>query len=178
MSRARLPLRHVALVATLGIPLAPAGAQTAASPPIASVPRTTPVRGTVRDGGRQPIAGATVLLVAPNGAGVAAATDAAGGFVVSALGPGRHTLRVRALGYGPASRGVDVGDAPVLLDVDLRATATLTPVMVVGTAAGRRADPHLGSADVLTSVSVVAGEQIAREQVEFNALFPLEIDRM
>jgi iron complex outermembrane receptor protein len=62
---------------------------------------------------------------------------------------------------------VDVADAPVVVDVDLRATASLTPVTVVGTADGRGADLHLGSADVLTSVSVVAGEQIAREQVEF-----------
>jgi hypothetical protein len=80
---------------------------------------TPAVRGVVRDGGRQPIAGATVLLVSPAGARVAATTDAAGGFALAPSTRGRHALRVRALGYGAATRDVTVADAPVVVDVDL-----------------------------------------------------------
>lgn len=69
------------------------------------------VRGVVVDvlSGR-PVPSAEAAL---SGSSVLAATDAAGSFRLRGIEPGRHTLRVRAPGYAPATRDVTVENGRV-----------------------------------------------------------------
>jgi iron complex outermembrane receptor protein len=80
-------------------------------------------------------------------------------------------LEVRALGYRPLARELVVGGpagdgAADVLELRLGRSRTLTPVTVIGAAAGA-GRAHPGAADVLTSVSVLGAEQVARENVQF-----------
>lgn len=70
--------------------------------------RTTSVtspalQGRVRDHALAPVAGASVAVT---GTGLAATTDAAGGFVLRGLDPGTHTLRVQAAGHPVQERAI------------------------------------------------------------------------
>lgn len=71
------------------------------------------VRGVVRTGSGEPVAGAAVT--AP-GARITARTDAEGGFQIE-LSPGSHTLRISHPGYADLSWPVEVGTTPVSLDL-------------------------------------------------------------
>lgn len=173
-SAARRPVhpgvRSGALVTLVAAAL-PAAAR--AQEPSAPLPAPTAaatrgeVRGVVRDSAGARVSGARVTLVDLGGREAGATTDAAGAFAIVAPGPGRHVLRVRALGYRPAAREVDVGAGGLAaLTVVLDPTRVLAPVTVVG-AGGAERQGHPGSTDVLTSVSVLSGEQVARENVQF-----------
>ena len=60
------------------------------------------VVGRVTDGDGRPVPGATVRVLAPDGAGPAATrTENTGGFQLASLAPGSYRLRVERVGYAP-----------------------------------------------------------------------------
>ena len=86
--------------------LAAAAALGATAPPLAAQDNTGVIQGTVVDAGsRRPIVNAQVYL---QGTQVGAQTNASGQYRIVSVSPGRRDVRVRMIGYGPASRMVDV----------------------------------------------------------------------
>lgn len=133
--------------------------------------RTAPTRpivsGRVVDTAGTALQGAAVVLADAEGREALAESDGEGRFAVPARGRGRHVLTVSALGYRIVSRPVDVGRESVTVpDLVLRPRPTQAPVIVIGR--GDAGDArHLAAADMLSVVSVMTGEQVAREQVDF-----------
>ncbi len=167
-----------ALAAPAGVALSAVAAPARAQAPGPAAPAANPaprglVRGVVRDRAGARVPNARVTLADLGGRQAHAETDALGAFTLPAPGLGRHTLQVRALGFQPAAREVDVGpagaggdSADAALVVVVERSRVLAPVTVIG-AAGADRGGHPGSTDVLTSVSVLSGEQVARENVQF-----------
>ncbi|MFN8803386.1 MAG: TonB-dependent receptor [Gemmatimonas sp.] len=153
----------VAAAATAAAP-APAYAQTAPSP-VAGISGLT-IRGQVVDPDGKPIVGAELRLTDPNGRLVLGRTAAEGRFAIEAPGLGRFTLQARAIGFVAAVLDVTVptGDAPVRLR--LVRQQQLSTVQVIGGTTGSR-DLHPGADALLGAVSVLGGDQIARENVAF-----------
>ena len=93
----------------------------------------TDLRGVVSDSASHAPIGAAEIGVSRNGQVVAATqTDAFGRYVVHDLDDGTYTVRVRFIGFAPASRTVVIGNkAPVILNISLlETTVTLTAVEV------------------------------------------------
>jgi iron complex outermembrane receptor protein len=140
-----------------------AGGQSAAA---AVTPSRLAVRGAVRTTADRPVADAIVRLTDPNGRVVSARTDSAGRFEVAVPGSGSYTLQVRAVGYAVTTLDITARTAAAPVTVRLQPQPQLAPVQVIGT--GRaRATVHPGADALLGAVSVVSGEQIARENVAF-----------
>jgi outer membrane receptor protein involved in Fe transport len=114
-----------------------------------------------------PVASAQVATTDLNGRGASALTTSDGRFRLVVPGPGQYQLVVRALGFEPVTQSVRAGSATAPLEIRLVRAAQLQAVQVVGTGAAQtRLHP---SADALAgSVSVLTGEQIARENVAFS----------
>lgn len=94
-------------------------------------PGTATLNGRVRDVNGRPVGGARVAL---HGGGGVAVADREGVFRLSGLPAGTQTLEVRAIGFTPARRGVDLesnGVTTVTWDLDRRA-AELPTVTVLG----------------------------------------------
>jgi iron complex outermembrane receptor protein len=161
--------RPVALRYALLVPLLfAAGSSLRAQEPAAI---TTPagevvVRGLVRQPNGQPVVGADVRLTDPNGRSTPARTDADGRFAVTVPGAGRYALLVRALGYASAAQELAARANAAPLTITLQPQSRLAPVQVIGANAGSR-ELHPGADALLGAVSVLGGEQIARENVAF-----------
>ncbi len=125
------------------------------------------LRGSVTDSTGRAIAQALVRAADANGRSQSARSDAEGRFVLPLPGAGRYQLEIRAVGYVSENREVSWrGAASAPLTVALRASRALAPVQVIGTAV-TTASLHPAASDLAGSVSVLGGEQIAREQVGF-----------
>ena len=153
-----LGLRPLGLLVAL-LAATRADAQPAVSAPLA-------VRGRVVDSASSPVPDAVVSAADPNGRSVATRTDQQGRFVLALAGRGRYVVQVRALGFDAATQPINARspeDEPLL--VRLQRARALSAVQVVG--AGAQRTRQLSANDLAGSVSVLSGEQIAREQVSF-----------
>jgi RND superfamily putative drug exporter len=107
-------------VRTEAAPTGARGADTGAGP--AGTGANTAVHGFVRDVDGRPVEDAAVTLLSPGGGrrldGVTSLAD--GSFIVSAPAPGTYLLTVTASPYGARAQRVDVGDEPLVHDVELR----------------------------------------------------------
>jgi protocatechuate 3,4-dioxygenase beta subunit len=92
------------------------------------------IRGTVRDGGGSPVAGADVRALqsgpggAPSGRLVEARSDADGAFVLAGLNPGGYRVMAAAGGYGRVNRQAEAGAEDVELVLDAAGAITGTVV--------------------------------------------------
>ncbi len=139
------------------------------SPALAAAQSTAPwrVEGRILDSVSTPLSGAMVTLIDTDGREVRVTSGADGRFALNALGRGRHTLAASATGLRTISRSLDITSATTAAgDIVLRTRTVQPPVVVIG-----RGDAgstrHLGAADMLSAVSVMTGEQVARENVDF-----------
>lgn len=123
------------------------------------------ITGVVTDAATaHPITGATVILDAT----ASRITKDDGVFRFGDVTPGAHTIRVRRLGYGEATRRVTVGDgATATVNVALAVAAnTLDQVVVTGTVipTERRAVPN--------AISVITSQQIENRGItDINQIF-------
>ena len=125
------------------------------------------VSGRVVDSLGAPLAAATLALADAKGREARTQSGDDGRFSVAARGRGRHVLTVVALGFRTVSRAVDVAGASTSLpDIVLRPRPTQAPVVVIGRGDAGEAR-HLAAADMLSVVSVMTGDQVARENVDF-----------
>ncbi len=125
------------------------------------------VSGRVVDSLGAPLAAATLALADAEGREARTQSGDDGRFSVAARGRGRHVLTVVALGFRTVSRAVDVAGASTSLpDIVLRPRPTQAPVVVIGRGDAGEAR-HLAAADMLSVVSVMTGDQVARENVDF-----------
>ncbi len=99
--------------------------------PLRAQAQTGTVRGTVTDAEtHQPLGGATVTITGKN-----AITTADGKYQISGVDAGTHTVRVRMLGYAPATQPVTVIGGPGAVVADLAMTAqavSLSEIVVTG----------------------------------------------
>lgn len=125
------------------------------TPAAASGQATGRILGIVRDASSEaPIVGASVRLL---DARAQALTDAEGRFVLAAVPPGDHTLRVEQIGYQATTLEhvtVHAGE-PAILSLTLTATPLDVEPLVVQAERGRLIEP-----DVTRSHTIVAGEQL------------------
>lgn len=137
--------RSLACLLLLGAAAVPAAAQ-----------QTGTIQGTVRDAqGAQPVAGARVSV---QGTALGATSGADGGYTIQNVPAGPRSLRVQMLGYGTASRNVDVpANGVATADFSLSAQGILLDQLVV-TALGIPREER----EISTSVQQVQGEDIAR----------------
>jgi hypothetical protein len=96
-------------------------------------PGSARAAGRVRDAGGRPVKGARITVLAT---GETAVTDEAGAFFLGRIPAGTQTFEVRAIGFAPSRRGVDLASTritDVVLTIDRRVT-TLPSVTVLGAA--------------------------------------------
>lgn len=86
------------------------------------------IRGSVIDAGGAPVEWASVWFAsgAHPTADVAALTDATGGFILTAPGPGAYRIGCRAEGHEPVEVEVDVGADDIELTITLPSAGTST----------------------------------------------------
>jgi len=114
----------------------PVSARDSAGAPDTTRPPQLVHRGAARVSGRisdmrngQPIAGAQITL---DGAGLTQVTDSRGAFTIAGAPGGTQTLLIRAIGYLPELRTVDLlRDVPASLDVGLSNLRTMLDTMRV-----------------------------------------------
>lgn len=136
----------------------------AAQPPAAS--GSAAVVGVVRGERGRPLEGAVITLA---GTTASATTDHDGTFALRNLPAGTQMLLVRALGYTPTQRSVDLRpEHTVRVDVTLGTTTELEPVLV------------MGKVDALTKLSrTVHREFAARRRLSLGeAIAPEEMRRL
>lgn len=73
------------------------------APPVSEF--TGAIKGKITDDGLQPLAGANVTIL---GTDLSTTSDAAGGFLLGQLPPGKASLAVLLIGYEPAARAAEV----------------------------------------------------------------------
>ena len=149
---------------SLGLLVALLVATRADAQPTVSVPLA--IRGRVVDSASSPVPDAVVSAADPNGRSVSSRTDQQGRFVLVVAGRGRYVVQVRALGFDAMTQPTNARspeDEPLV--VRLRRAGALSAVQVVGAAS--QSSRQLSANDLAGSVSVLSGEQIAREQVSF-----------
>ncbi|MBY0492097.1 MAG: TonB-dependent receptor [Gemmatimonadaceae bacterium] len=111
-----------------------------------------------------PLAAAQLSATDPSGRLVTGQSSATGRFVLRVAGGGQYTVVARTLGYLPAVRTVRVPQGEAALEIRLERARQLQAVQVVG--ASTVGTPLHPGADALAgSVSVLSGEQLARENV-------------
>jgi carboxypeptidase family protein len=94
--------------------------------------------GTITRADGSAVEGALVGLI---GTGRSATTEATGAFRLTAIPTGTQTIEIRAIGYAPVRRSLEVRTGTVRLDVELdRARVALAPVRVIGKADRTRLD--------------------------------------
>jgi len=146
---------------------APIRAQSPTNPASALSLPVAMLRGTVTDSANRPIAQALVQAVDPSGRAQTVRTDAAGAFALALPGAGRYAVDARAVGYRAGTRDVRwQGVASTPLTIVLQTSRVLAPVQVIGAVAST-SSLHPSASDLAGSVTVLSGEQIAREQVSF-----------
>lgn len=125
------------------------------------------VEGRVVDSATAPLSGVVVSLSDTDGRETVTRTMSDGRFALAARARGRHTFTARANGLRAVSRTIDVTAATLDLGtIVLRTRMTQPPVVVIGRGdAG--SSRHLGAGDMLSAVSVMTSEQVARENVDF-----------
>lgn len=133
----------------------------------AQSPTSWRVEGRILDSASAPITGAAVTLIDAEGRESRGTSGADGKFSLAAIGRGRHTFTAGATGLRTVSRNIDLTTpATALGDIVLRPRAAQSPVVVIG-----RGDAgstrHLAAADMLSAVSIMTAEQVARENVDF-----------
>ena len=118
-------------------------------------------------GPETPVVGASVRLSDPNGRALVATSDGEGRFRVAVPGTGRYSVQVRAVGFAPRSLEVTVrdGDAEGITIV-LERQRQLAALQIIGNRANGNA-LHPGADPLAGAVTVMGGEQIARENVTF-----------
>lgn len=114
-----------------------------------------------------PVSGAQVVATDPNGRSASTQTASDGQFTLKVAGVGQYTVVVRALGFAPASRTIRVSAATSPIAFRLERPAQLQAVQVHGAGAATR-QLHPAADALAGSVSVMTGEQIARENVAFS----------
>ncbi len=122
------------------------------------------VTGRVVDGKGAGLPGVTVLV---EGTGIGNATNADGGFVLTNVPEGEHTLVVSFVGYSAARQRVTVvaGQTAAVGSLTLLETATqLSEAVVVGYGTARRQDVT-GAVTTVTSKDFVQGQVTAVEQL-------------
>ena len=124
------------------------------------------LRGRIRGPNGDPIVSATVTATDPNGRLAMGRTGTDGRFVVEVAGAGRYVLQVRAVGYVPLTQELLARSGAAELSLLLTAQSQLAPVQVIGAPRGPVA-LHPGADALLGAVSVLGGDQIARENVAF-----------
>jgi iron complex outermembrane receptor protein len=161
LMRRRIAGRRHAAVALLALLTAagPLPAQTRPDPAVT-------LRGTLATPAAQPIAQARLTLTDPNGRQVTGRSDPRGAFALVVPGPGRYTLQVAVLGFLPLSRDVTLREGSEPLPLVMTPRDQLPAVQVLGTPAGSRS-LHPGADDLLGAVTVMGGDQLAREPVAF-----------
>ena len=124
-------LRHVTFYlggATRRVVSTGAGADSAGAPIVRWSGRTR-LTGAVRDALGDPVDGARATLL---GAGVEGVANARGTFVLDSLPAGTFTLEVRAIGYAPVRRTVQLREGgPNVVAVELGARLFTLPTMIV-----------------------------------------------
>ena len=130
----------------------------------AQPPQLTPVRGVVVDPLGAPVS--DVVLVVRDAAGVdrRTETDDQGRFDVTGVGVGPVRVSIVAAGWEPFVRELAAGAAQDDLRIELRPAGVQETVVVIGSVERARS-PHPESASLPTSVDIMGGDQIARENV-------------
>jgi TonB-dependent SusC/RagA subfamily outer membrane receptor len=109
------------------------------APPLTAQGNTGTIRGTITRAGPapDPVAGAQVFLVGGRLGGVTAAD---GRYSIPDVPPGTHTVRVRALGFQPIEKAIDVtaGQTATADFAVTSAPVSLDEVVVTGTAGSAR----------------------------------------
>ena len=126
--------------------------------PTALAAQSGSIRGTVTDSAGATVIGATVSL---DGTPLRVSTTAAGRYTLRGVPSGNRTLRVRAIGFAPADRQVDVPPGDVV-DVDVvlaRSAVELAPIDVV---IGSRAR-HTAAEELAVPVDVYTAADIAQQ---------------
>jgi iron complex outermembrane recepter protein len=143
----------------------PVAGQAQPSAPGASAGLT--IHGTVRSSTGAPLSQVQIAAADASGRSQTGSTDAAGTFRVAVPGAGRFTVQARAVGYRPSTTAVSVtASGSSELAITLTPVQVLGSVQVIGTDAAPSA-LHPGASDVAGAVSVLSGDQISREQVNF-----------
>ena len=125
-----------------------------------------PVRGQIMNSSGAAIVQATVTATDPNGRLAMGTTGSDGRFRLDVPGAGRYILQVRAVGYVPLTQEILARSGAPELSLRLAAQSQLAPVQVIGAPRGP-AELHPGADALLGAVSVLGGDQIARENVAF-----------
>ncbi|MFN5582718.1 TonB-dependent receptor [Gemmatimonas sp.] len=122
---------------------------------------------TAASGTETPVAAASVRLSDPNGRAIVAASDTEGRFLVAVPGAGRYSVQVRAVGFAPRSLEVTVRDGDAApITIVLERQRQLAALQIIGNRANGTA-LHPGADPLAGAVTVMGGEQIARENVTF-----------
>ena len=129
------------------------------------------VRGRIVDAAGAPVGHAQVVARhGGSGAERGASVDSAGRYLIGALDTGGYTIRVRALGYEPASRKVRVNGDAAALTVDFRLVEVATSLTQQVTTATRS---QVSMAAVPGAVTVVTREQIDEQTKTTPRLGPI-----
>jgi iron complex outermembrane receptor protein len=110
--------------------------------------------GRVTDPGGRPIAQAIIRIVELQRT---ATSDDSGKYTITQIPPGRYTISIRVIGYGPLVRKVAVGAADATLDVTLKPSVIELPAIQVSASA--EATSALNSPQ---PIAVVAEEDVAK----------------
>jgi iron complex outermembrane receptor protein len=161
-------LGPIALAAAVALaPITPTRATAQAAVAASPTPGQLVVRGQVVGVEGNGIANASITLSDPNGRTETGVTGTDGRFSIAVPGAGRYTAQVRAVGFTPVTVELVARAGAADLRLSLKAQRQLAPVQVLG-ATGTANSLHPGADALLGAVSVLAGPQIARENVAFS----------
>ena len=150
-----------ALVAAV---LALSGPATATPTPVQPA---TVVSGIVVDTAGTPIASAAIEVRAGDGRIRRGASDDAGRFAIDGLAPGPARLTVSGPGWETASLKIQIPSPRDAIRVELTPAGIEETVVVIGATSAAR-PIHPISQDLVGSVDVVGGDQLARENVDLS----------
>ncbi|MCC6246076.1 MAG: TonB-dependent receptor [Gemmatimonadaceae bacterium] len=125
------------------------------------------VVGTVQDSAGRAVASASISVTDPNGRTLRGQSEANGQFRIAVPGSGRYVVQVRALGFASRSVAINAGASGESTVIRLTPSRILSTVQVIG-AGTTTTRLHPGADALAGSVSVLSGEQIARENVAFS----------
>jgi outer membrane receptor protein involved in Fe transport len=122
---------------------------------------TSPVAGTVRDSGGDPIAGASVTLRAPSGGEQRTTTDAEGRFTFQTPPAARALLVVKADGFSDIQQPV----SSEAVDIVMQPASVLESVVVTATRTERRLGTIPASVNVVTSEAIKASPAVIADDI-------------